>query len=296
MNNALEALKSEYKPYRYTKKKGVTIIESTSGSYVIKEKENDKIKEAFNYLKSRNFDYFPNLKKNNRNDVNIFEYIDEVKMPKEQKALDMIEVVALLHNKTTYYKEITEDKYKEIYENLKNNLEYATNYYDNLYNILIEEIMPSPSHYLLLRNIYKIYAAIMYATDELDDWYDKAKNDLKNRVAFIHNNLETDHFIKNTKGYLISWEKAKIDTPILDLITFYQKEYMNLEFEPIFNKYFTHYPLTDQEKQLLFIVLSIPPTIKLEGEELKVTKKIRQDLDYIFKTEKLIIHFTSADK
>ena len=37
-------------------------------------------------------------------------------------------------------KEITEDKYKEIYENLKNNILYTKNYYDNLYNILEKPI------------------------------------------------------------------------------------------------------------------------------------------------------------
>lgn len=38
MNNALEVLKREYKPYRLTKKKKVTIMNSTSGTFVIKEK------------------------------------------------------------------------------------------------------------------------------------------------------------------------------------------------------------------------------------------------------------------
>ena len=233
MNNAIDEIKELYKPYRYTKRKNITIIESTSGSYVIKEKNNDKVKEAYNYLLSRNFDYFPKLIDNNRELVNVFEYLPEVDMPKEQKALDMIELISLLHNKTTYYKEVTEDKYKEIYENLKNNIMYTKNYYDNLYNILIEEIYHSPSHYLLVRNMYKIFAALDFCSEELDKWYDSAKNDLKERVAFIHNNLETDHFIKNNKDYLISWEKSKIDSPILDLITFYQKEYMNLDFETL---------------------------------------------------------------
>ena len=39
MNNAIDEIKELYKPYRYTKRKNITIIESTSGSYVIKEKK-----------------------------------------------------------------------------------------------------------------------------------------------------------------------------------------------------------------------------------------------------------------
>lgn len=290
MNDKLSKIKDIYKPYRLTKKKNVTIIDSTSGSFVIKEKSNDKVRDAYQYLLSRNFDYFPKLALEDRG-TNVFEYIDEIETPREQKALDMIDLVALLHNKTTYYKEITEDQYKEIYDNLNNNILYAENYYNNLYNIYIEEQIPSPSHYLLLRNIYKIFAAIQYCFSELDIWYQNTKDDLKTRVAFIHNNLETNHFIRNSKEYLISWEKSRIDSPILDLITFYQKEYMSLDFETLFQKYMKSYPLTDNEKKLLFIVLSIPPIIDMDGTQIKVIKEIRLKLDYIFKTEKLVQTF-----
>ncbi len=289
MNNLIEDIKQEYKPYRVTKKKNVTIIDSTKGTLVIKKKDNEKVKDAYNYLLSRNFDYFPKLKDESRSDVNIFEYIEDTPMPKEQKASDMMDIVALLHNKTTYYKEITEDKYKEILENLNNNILYVKNYYDILYYKLIEEVMPSPSHYLLLRNMYKIFAALDFAHEELENWYDLVKNDKKQRVAFIHNNLETDHFRRNSKSYLIAWEKAKIDSPILDLINFYKKEYMNLNFETLFSRYMKDYPLSIAEQKLLFIVLSIPPIIKLDDkEEIKAVSQVRKDLDYIFKTELIV--------
>jgi len=295
MNNALDEIKKEYKPYRVTKKKKVTILDSTSGSFVIKSKDNDKVKEAYNYLLSRNFDYFPRLANNMRSDVNVFEYIDDTPMPIEQKASDMIDIVALLHNKTTYYKEITEDKYKEIYEGLSNNINYTKNYYDTLYYRLIEEVIPSPSHYLLLRNMYKIFAALEFCNEELENWYEMVKLEKKQRVAFVHNNLETEHFIRNTKGYLISWEKSKIDSPILDLINFYQKDYMKLDFESLFSKYMRNYPLSDEEQKLLFIVLSIPPMIKLDGKEYDVTSRVRKELDYIFKTENLVQKFINNE-
>ncbi len=294
MNSSIEEVKNTYKPYRLTKKKSVTIIDSTSGSFVIKECSDTKVKEAYNYLISRNFDYFPKLVSEFR-DRNVFEYIEGVEMPPEQKALDMIDLVALLHNKTTYYKEITEDRYKEIYENIKNNIMYVDEYYNNLYNMLIEEKDLSPKDYLLMRNIYKIFAASSFASEELDNWYDAVKTDLKSRVVFVHNNLEIDHFIRNTKGYLISWEKSRIDSPILDLITFYQKEYMNFDFEPIFKRYFKNYPLTKNEKKLLFLVLSIPPIIKLDGPQMKVIKDTRLKLDYLFKTEQLVKIFLSNE-
>ena len=288
MNNALEVLKREFKPYRLTKKKNVTIIDSTSGTFVVKEKKDNKVANAYEYLISRNFDYFPKLTQENREDVNVFEYVEDIPMPKEQKAIDMIDLVALLHNKTTYFKEVTEDKYKEIYENLKDNIIYTENYYNFLYEKLIEEVYPSPSHYLLLRNIYKIFQSLEFCTQQLDEWFEQAHDEQKTRVAFIHNNLETDHFIKNTREYLISWEKSKIDSPVLDLIGFYEKEYMNLNFEPILERYFRAYPLNPNEKHLFFIVISIPPIINLEGSEMNITREIRKKLDYMFKTENLV--------
>lgn len=288
MNNALEVLKRELKPYRLTKKKNVTIIDSTSGTFVVKEKKDNKIANAYEYLISRNFDYFPKLALEEREEVNVFEYVEDTSMPKEQKAMDMIDLVALLHNKTTYFKEVTEDQYKEIYENLKNNIIYTENYYNSLYERLLEEIYPSPSDYLLMRNMYKIFQSLDFCSQKLDEWFSKVKEDLKTRVAYIHNNLETDHYIKNTKEYLISWEKSRIDSPILDLIVFYQKEYMNLNFEPIIERYMRNYPLNPQEQCLFFIVISIPPIMNLEGSEISVTKEIRKKLDYLFKTENLV--------
>ncbi len=299
MNNSskvIQELKDIYKPYRLTKKKNVTIIDSTSGSFVVKEKSDERIKEVYSYLASRNFDYFPELCGKNRSDVNIFQYIDEAAMPKEQKAMDMMELVGLLHNKTTYYKEISEDKYKEIYDNIKNNILYVKNYYDNLYNIYIEEVYMSPSHYLLMRNIYKIFAACDFCMVELDEWFDEARQDLKERVVLNHNNLALDHFIKNKKGYLVSWDKAKIDSPILDLINFYQREYMDLDFGVLWEKYFKSYPLSLNEKKLLFIVISVPPVIDMVGGEMEVTKRIRTSLDYLFKTESLVEIFKTSDE
>lgn len=295
MNNALDEVKRAFQPYRLTKKKSITIIESTKGSYVIKEKLNNNISEAYSYLYSRNFDCFPKLEEELRSDINIFEYIEEIPTPREQKALDMMEIIASLHNKTTYYKEITSDKYKEIFENISDNINYTQNYYDNLYNILIEEIYPSPSNYLLLRNMYKIFEALDYARANLDEWYDNNKDTLKERVVLNHNNLETDHFIRGTKKALISWDKAKIDTPILDLIIFYQKEYQNYNFEPLIKNYLKNYPLKDSELKLFFIVISIPPIINVENSEIKKTKIISEKLDYVFKTETLIKSLSPND-
>ena len=226
MNNSLEILKNIYKPYRYTLKGNVTVLETMNGDFIVKKKTND-IKAIYNYLKSRNFDYFPKLIDDSRSDVNVFEYIKDVDMPKEQKALDLINVVSLLHNKTTYYKVVSDDVFKSIYDSIKSNIDFLKNYYENMFNTIENIEYMSPSEYLLIRNSSKIFSFLSFCEKELDEWFDLTKEDNKQRVSLIHNNLSLDHFIKNDKDYLISWDKSKIDSPVLDLINFYKNNYFD---------------------------------------------------------------------
>ena len=287
MNNSIEVLKSIYKTYRYTLKGNVTLLQTMSGDFVVKKKIND-IKTIYNYLKSRNFDYFPKLIDDSRSDVNVFEYVQDVDMPKEQKALDLINVVSLLHNKTTYYKVVSDDVFKSIYDSIKSNIDYLQYFYDNLFNSIKNIEYMSPSQYFLIRNSSKIFSCLDFCSKELNEWFELTKNENKQRVSLVHNNLSLDHFIKNDKDYLISWDKSKIDSPVLDLINFYKNNYFDLDFETLFDSYQNKFKLNESEKKLLFIVISLPKKIDIKDNEFATCKEVRNILDYIFKTEELI--------
>lgn len=295
MTRSLEVLKEIYKPLKYTIKGKTTILETTSGNFVVKDKTSD-VKELYKYLESRNFTYFPKLIDDSRKDVNVYEYIKEVPMPEEQKAEDLINIVSLLHNKSSYYKEVTEDTYKGIYENILSNINYLKNYYNNLYDIYFEEEFLSPNKYMLMRNIYKIFLALGFCETELNNWYDLVKEDNHQRVALVHNNLETNHFIKGDQDYLISWDKAKIDTPILDLVNFYKKEYFNYDFKVLLQNYLNRYSLNENELKLFFIIISLPPKIDITEDIFNNCKDIRYHLDYIFKTEELTRPYYSKEQ
>ena len=43
--------------------------------------------------------------------------------------------------------------------------------------------------------------------------------------------------IKDNGEYLISWDKYVIDTPVLDFVYFYKKEWGSLEFTQLFESY-----------------------------------------------------------
>jgi len=294
--NKLESLKSLYKPYRYTIKGKCTILETTSGNFVLKKREKNKdLCGIFNYLKSRNFDYFPAIFADNRDDSYVYEYVEDDDIINPHKSEDLINLVGLLHSKTSFNKEVTEEVYKEIYENIKNNILYLRDYYLKYYELFLKDVYMSPSKYQFVRNYSKIQAALNFTETELDDWYSMVKEKKNERVSLIHNNLSLDHYIRNDKDYLISWDKAKFDTPILDLATLYKNEFWDIEFETIYKKYLDIAGLSEHEQKLFFILISLVPEIKFCDNEFECCKNMRKDLDYIFKTESFLAPYYSTN-
>lgn len=292
MNKSLEILKAIYKPYRYTIKGKATILETTTGDFIIKPKNKD-INELYNYLTNRGFINFPKIIDSSRDEVNVFEYVEDIKLPKEQKCDDLIDIIASLHNKTSYFKEVSEDKFKIIYEDIKKNINYLMNYYNTLYEIGFNEKYSSPSNYLFLRNYYKLNASLKYADNELSNWYELVSKETKIRVSLVHNNLELNHLLNNK---LISWDKYTIDTPVLDIVNLYKKEWQNMNFSECLSRYIYKFPLLEYEKKLLFILLSLPPPLEKFDSEFKKCQNISNLINYIFKTEELIRPYNTNDE
>ncbi len=287
MNRSLEILKTIYKPYRYTIKGKATILETTSGDFIIKEKKKD-LNELYNYLISRGFDNFPKLIDSSRRDVNVFEYVESIRMPREQMCDDIIDLIASLHNKTSYFKEVSEDKFKSIYEDIKSNISYLKNYYDTLFEMRFSEEYMSPATYQLMRNFYKINAALDFCDREIDEWYDLVKSETKIRVSVVHNNLSIEHYLKGNKEVLISWDNYLIDTPIIDIVKLYKNEYLNMNFSEILERYFYKFPLLNYEQKLLFVLITLPLEIKESDTVFNACRENNKVIDYVFKTEDLI--------
>ncbi len=294
--NKLESLKALYKPYRYTIKGSCTILETTSGNFVVKKKPKDKdLPSIFNYLKSRNFDYFPNIYGDSRDDAYVYEYIEDKEVMNPQKSEDLISLVGLLHSKTSFNKEVSEETYKAIYEDIKNNILYLKDYYLKYYELFIKEIYMSPSKYQFVRNYSKITSALNFSENELDNWYSLVSTKKNERISLIHNNLSLEHYIRSDKDYLISWDKAKFDTPVLDLVKLYQNNFWELEFTSVYQKYLGITSLSEHEQKLFFILISLVPEIKFTNNEFECCKEMRKQLDYIYKTEYFLAPYYSTD-
>ncbi len=259
------------------------ILTTQDGNYVVKEKVKD-LKSLYNYLENRSFNKFPKIIDEYDNNY-VYEYLDDTKEPINQKMIDEAKILAELHYKTSYFKNVKIDKFKEIYENISSNINYLEDYYNKLFDRALSEEYIRPSLYILIINSSLIRSNINFLKRELDKWY-KMVNDLdKIRVVYNHNNLSIDHFINNK---FISWDKYLVDSPIIDLINLYNNDFNKYDFSLFLNEYFKHFELLDYEKTLLFIMISMPKTYDFGNNELDNTIVVSKSISYIEYTNKLI--------
>lgn len=292
MNNLRSFLnKNDLEIKRLTIKNKTKILDTNRGTLVLKKKDNNiNLTNTFNYLESRAFNnYAKRVFENNNYDV--YEYINGYNEPNEQKILDLINLLTILHYKTTFYKEVDIDYFKEIYENTINKIEYIYNYYTDIISLIETSIYMSPVEYLIARNISKIYESLNYSKENINKWYELVKDKRRIRVVNIHNNLSLEHYIKSDKPYLISWEKSKIDNPIYDLYNLYLNHYLDFDFNELFINYESKYPLLNEERILLFSLLTIPWKFEFNDTEYNLCKNARKLFDYLYKTEKLVTEY-----
>ncbi len=257
------------------------IVNTDKGKYVFKNSNMNK--QVFDYLKSRNFDYIPKCINKEYDDYRIDEYIESFDIPREQKILDLAHLVSLLHSKTTHYKEIDNEDYEEIYDDIKGNLDYLYGYYTDVITKIESKVYMSPSEYLLARNISKVYNMIDECDKSLETWHSFVKEKKNKRNVVLHNNLSLDHFIRNDNSYLISWDKAKIGIPVFDIYKLYKKHALEFDFNVVLKEYEKNYPLLKEEKQLFYVLITMPDIVTFGKDNYENTKQVR---NFIMSLEK----------
>ncbi|MEG1495552.1 MAG: hypothetical protein RR047_03100 [Bacilli bacterium] len=267
-------------------KNSAIVVETDKEKLVLKNKFKDK-KELFNYLESRGFIYFPKIIVDNDN-YEVYSFIEDVDTPKEQKAEDIIYLMSLLHNKTTFYKERELDKIKAFYESKIDSINYLLHYYEDLQVVIENNIYMAPSEYLLIRNISFIYNMLSLTRSMLEEWYKLMSKTGKRRYVLAHHNLLIKHYLKDKQGYFISWDQADFDIPIYDFYLFYIKNRYDLDIEILFEMYKAKYPLLREEELELYILLSLPNKLILGYDELLGVKEIYVELERLKKALRII--------
>lgn len=253
----------------------------------VKKRYNKNVIDIYEIFESTDFINYPKILESN-NEFIIYEYIKSKKYHEKIKGSEFIKLVALMHNTTTYYKDVSKNKYKSIYNSLYGNIKYLKKYYLELIDTIENEMFMSPSHYLFARNYSVIQSNLNYAESTLNKWYKKVENKTNERVCVIHNNLSIKHFIKSEIDYLVSFDGALVDTPILDLYKFYKKEGYKLNFKYLLKIYNENISLLEEEKMLLNILLILPIKIEFTNDEYLNIVNLKNIFNYIYNTIDII--------
>ena len=286
--------RNNIKVLNYRKSNNNIIISNSNNKYIIKRGIYNK--KIMDYLNSRGFNYYPDIYDYNNN-YQLIKYVEDSNIPNEKKINDLINIVALLHKKTSFYKEVDEVEYKKLYEDLLNNCSYLKEYYNDLISIIDSKVFMSPKEYLLASNITLIFDSISYCEVQINKWYEIINSKDKTRrmrVCVIHNDLNLKNFIKDDKDYLINWDKSKIDMPIFDLYKLYLRCNNDYDFIEILRNYEKSYPLLEDELLLLYILISMPSIIKFNRNNYDTCISINKEINKLLKTSNLIKNYKKS--
>ena len=276
---------------KITIKNSVKIVDS---EYVIKRKYRE-LDDIYAYLKSRSFNYFPEIVSENDKEI-CYVFIKDINEPREQKIIDLMILIGILHERTTFYKEIDIEHYKYIYEEINKEIDSGYTYYNNLMDVIDNEVYMSPANYLIARNISIILYMFNYAKDNISKWYKLVDGKRKAKVVTLHNNLSLDHYLKSDKPYLISWDNSRVDLPVFDMVNLYKKHCLEFDFNDLLGIYFNKYPYSDEEMILFLTMIAIPRKIINESSEYKRVRNVRKEIDYLYKTKEILEKYGIKEK
>ncbi len=296
MNNIKSLLnKYNYRVDKLTLNNNIRIINTPDGKFVLKEKKNKDTRELFRYLKGKGFNNYLDYVNDDEDSFMIFPYIDEVGEELASRANDIIILDSILHNKTTYYKSFSSDEVKAYYETKIDYIDTLTNYYDNLRLVSEEQQFISPSLYLLLRNISWVFRSLDVSKYFLNKWYEESIKKSSRRECVIHGNLELNHLVGTEDKFLISWDNAKVDTPVNDLINFYNNDFSKVPFKTLLSIYMKNNPLLKEEEYLLFSLMLLPDKIKLNNEEVINTKMVYCLIERLISSNEIVSYYHSGN-
>ncbi len=108
-------------------------------------------------------------------------------------------------------------------------------------------------------------------------------------MVLLHNDLSPEHLIRSDENVLISWDKSVRDLPIYDFIKLYKNNYDKYDFNHLYKEYTKRFPLTKEERKLLFIILFIPPKLDFNSSEMKQTINVSKLCNYLVTTDILFM-------
>ncbi len=262
------------------------IITKDNQSICIKKNCDCKLIEKYKYLKAKDFQNIIETKIENGYEIR--NYIEEVNISKEDKLNELMYIVAMLHVKTTHYKNISIEKIKDFYEKSTSEIISIKKYYEKIFDDNVSYLYLKPSIFLLMKNISLILISLDYSKIYLDNWYKLVKDKRRKRVVLNHNNLKLSNFIAGDRKYLINWDNSLIDYPIYDIISLFKNNFYDLDMKDMYDIYNSKYKLLDEEKYLLYSNLLMINKLNLSKDEFLNTKLTKDKINYLIKINEFL--------
>ena len=255
------------------------IVISKDKKKICKKKTKNKNIPILNYLNSKDFHNYIDTYIVDGYEVR--EYLDEVDISIEDKLKELINVVSILHIKTTHYKNYSLNDIKLFYERNIDEVLKTKEYYNNLIEKNDIYLFLKPSINLLINKISIILVALDNSKYFLDKWYEIVKDKQRKRVVLNHNDLKISNFIMSNNSYLINFNKYIVDYPLYDLISIYKNNYQVIDMIDIYKEYNNRYKLYDEEKYLLFSLLLKIDILDFNDIEIINTRKVSYLINYL---------------
>lgn len=258
-------------------------IKIVNDEYVLKKKKKD-INYLYQRLESNDFYNFPELI--DEDDIFYkYKFIEEIRKVNIE---DTLELLGILHSKTSEEKLINKERYEEVYLKLNENLLYLKKYYEDFISKIELKDYFSPSEYLFIRNVSKLLGTLKFCEDEINKWKKLTENKNYERVSVIHNNPSLKHSLIGKEKVLINFDDYKIDSPVIDLYKFYKNEGFNFEVLNKFDVYEKHYKLSEEEYVLFRILITLPRKITFNKTEFENVKNVQNFVENLYKTEEFV--------
>ena len=121
----------------------------------------------------------------------------------------------------------------------------------------------SPFDLQVCTHFREISVVFQVLYERIDAFLDLMKEEEKWSYSLCHGNLRCSHFLYDQKGYLINWEHARFEHPIVDLSRFFKQEIIESQLSPdsmieAFSVYMEENKLQLSELYLLIIYLLDP--------------------------------------
>lgn len=183
---------------------------------------------------------------------------------KEYRLSLLFNAIGHIHAKTkrTYYLD-QEKELAQVFKQYKAQCQKNEQQWYEYIDLFEQKKYMSPFELQVCTHFREMTIVYRVLYERIDGFLELMKDEEKWRYSLCHGHLKRSHFLYDHQGYLINWEHALLEHPIIDLSRFFKHEMIDYQVEPEtlineFSAYMDENKLEVSELYLLIIYLLDP--------------------------------------